>query len=933
MVVQGQTAPEQLQVRTLPSEASRAAYVGPEGGATCDDRPFLPVLREIIGESPDAPSWRIEGADDPDAVWIRCHPRQGMPPNQGWKLHVSAGLYSAETVMRQAIPVVLREGAHFKAAASSRKLASLNQGEFGPTQVGKFITIYPCDDAQALRLALALDEATRGLRGPAAPTDRALRAGSLVHYRYGAFGSRLMQLPSGEIVHTILGPGGASQPDRRVMGFTAPDWAANPFATLRLVDEPDPTCKLIGRRYMQLALLHQSPRGAVWLAVDIQEVRRCVLKQTYRDALLNHEGRDATDFTRHEAEILTLLAPDPRFPRMYDLLEDSGDLFLAIEDVSGGSLERHITEHFGAGATVPTAEIVRWGQVLAGTLGAMHERGLVHRDLKPSNVMISATGEPRLIDFEMAYGSAIAKPPMGKGTRGYISPRQDRLDSPEPADDIYSLGALLYFAATLADPSRSPDPFALPARPPALLNPAIDPALADIITRCLDPDPANRYRSMAEVAEALGAIAPTPRLAPATGEGVGIDSGLTAREREDYRRSARRLGDTLCQVARPLPNAPGSVWHSAHHFAGGIPARDLNSGTAGALLALAELVLVFNDREHRAMLAAGAEGLINASRFEGAPLAGLLVGESGVGAALLRVGQALGDSQLIDAAIRQSRWVSTLPFASPDFYNGAAGRVLFHLLLWDYTGDREHLVHARAAGDSLLSTMAVTDHGAVYWPFPEEYGGLGKGHYIGYAHGAAGIADSLLDLFEATGEERFATPAIRAAHWLAGQAAPTAGDESGLAWSGLVGETPTTPFWCHGAAGVGRLFLHAARLGLMPDAARIAEGAARSTARHARWANPTQCHGLSGNIEFLLDCYQTTRKEVWLTEARSLAKLLQAFAMERKGDLYYPSEFPHTFTPDYLVGFAGVAVCLLRLAQPRWRPRQLSREGFRLAQN
>ncbi|MGH2346448.1 MAG: lanthionine synthetase LanC family protein, partial [Chloroflexota bacterium] len=140
---------------------------------------------------------------------------------------------------------------------------------------------------------------------------------------------------------------------------------------------------------------------------------------------------------------------------------------------------------------------------------------------------------------------------------------------------------------------------------------------------------------------------------------------------------------------------------------------------------------------------------------------------------------------------------------------------------------------------------------------------------------------------------------------------------------------PTSPFWCHGAAGIGRLFLHLARLGLMEEAGDIAVGAARSTARHARWASPTQCHGLSGNIEYLLDCYQATGKEAWLTEARSLARLMRTFAVERMGDRYYPAEFATTFTPDYLTGFAGVAVCLLRLAEPEHRPRQLSREGFR----
>ena len=72
-------------------------------------------------------------------------------------------------------------------------------------------------------------------------------------------------------------------------------------------------------------------------------------------------------------------------------------------------------------------------------------------------------------------------------------------------------------------------------------------------------------------------------------------------------------------------------------------------------------------------------------------------------------------------------------------------------------------------------------------------------------------------------------------------------------------------------------------------------------------------------------------KEAWLYETRALAQLPQAFAAERKSDLYYPSEFPTTFTPDYMTGFAGVAVCLPRLAEPEHRTRQLSRDGFRAA--
>jgi hypothetical protein len=100
-------------------------------------------------------------------------------------------------------------------------------------------------------------------------------------------------------------------------------------------------------------------------------------------------------------------------------------------------------------------------------------------------------------------------------------------------------------------------------------------------------------------------------------------------------------------------------------------------------------------------------------------------------------------------------------------------------------------------------------------------------------------------------------------------------------------------------------------------------------AHGARWAGPTQCHGLAGNIEFLIDTYQATGDPAWLAEARTLGHLLDAFAVERDGLLMFPSESCRVFTPDYMVGYAGVAMTLLRLADPDHRPHQLSRRGFR----
>jgi hypothetical protein len=75
--------------------------------------------------------------------------------------------------------------------------------------------------------------------------------------------------------------------------------------------------------------------------------------------------------------------------------------------------------------------------------------------------------------------------------------------------------------------------------------------------------------------------------------------------------------------------------------------------------------------------------------------------------------------------------------------------------------------------------------------------------------------------------------------------------------------------------------------------------------------------------------FQATGDRAYLAEARSLACLLEAFGTEKEGVLTWPSDSPDVFTPDYLTGYAGVAVCLLRLGNPEELPHQLSRPGFR----
>jgi lantibiotic modifying enzyme len=401
-------------------------------------------------------------------------------------------------------------------------------------------------------------------------------------------------------------------------------------------------------------------------------------------------------------------------------------------------------------------------------------------------------------------------------------------------------------------------------------------------------------------------------------------------DKSTFGKLARRLGDTLLYSAQLTTDGKGAAWISSHHSSKGLPLKDINSGLSGPVLGLAEILSEQPDNtDFSGILRKGAYFLKDAeqpSYIEGPTIPGLYIGEAGVGAALLRAGQVMNDETLINAARERSLQVAKLPQVSPDLFNGTAGRLRFHLFVFDHTQDEQHLTAARGCGDFLLS-IATTENGESKWNIPDNFGRLSGTSSVGYSHGAAGIADALLDLWEATGEEKYLAPVKGAAAWLQRIGVP-AFEDKGVAWPAMEGGMLHPPFWCHGATGIGKFFLHLSRLEINPDAQKYALKAAWSSSHGIRFLSPTQCHGLSGNIEFLLDVYQHTGDPSWLNQALELAELLQAWAVEHEGRLYFPSEDPYTLSPDYMVGYVGVAMCLLRLADPENRPHQLSRAGF-----
>ena len=166
--------------------------------------------------------------------------------------------------------------------------------------------------------------------------------------------------------------------------------------------------------------------------------------------------------------------------------------WLATAYVAGPSLADAVRDH----GPLPVTSVLRLAAGLAEGLGAIHAAGVVHRDLKPANVLLAEDG-PRLIDFGIAAGteaSALTRTGLVVGSPGFMSPEQAEGREVGPPSDIFSLGAVLAYAATGAGPFGGGSTPALVYRvvhSPASLD-HVPAEVRPLIERCLAKDPARR---------------------------------------------------------------------------------------------------------------------------------------------------------------------------------------------------------------------------------------------------------------------------------------------------------------------------------------------------------------------------------------------------------------------------------------------------------
>lgn len=827
-------------------------------------------VRPLLGDA--AGEWSIERAE----FWCRAQPRPNSLPAQGWKLHISATPTSAAQVLDRAVPVIVRHRAAFKFAATAESVRWLIGRECGRAEFGKFLTVYPADDAQFGALAEELHYATGGLFGPRILSDRPYQPQSVVHYRYGGFGAHSELDNDGVVRHLLAAPDGTCIEDKREAWFTPPDWARCPLP------EPPPAARgsavLLGGHYVVRQAIRHSAKGGIYLAVDRDSQDQAVIKHARAHAESDLDGADARDRLRHEAEMLQLLAGRAPVPRLLDLFEQDGDLFLAEERVAGRPLRAWVADAVGIGAGVPAAQAIPLADRLIELVRAAHAAGVVIGDLSPTNVLVGSDDALWLVDLELAR--PIGQGATSGGTPGYVDPAR----AGGPAGDLYSLGALLFLLATGNDPLLPADPRAMRDRIAAWLG-HVAPAnpLCSTILRLMAPAPADRGPMALDVRPdpIRGPELPGPRQL--------LSDGLAY------------LGDAMTPQAERL-------W-PASNFGGRTDPGNVQHGAAGVLSVLVRA-------NCSAAAGAAAAWLAKQPTPPGPVLPGLYFGRAGVAWALAEAGVAGNDDALTRRALDIAAELP-LEWGNPDVAHGLAGAGMAHLRLWQLIGDPALLRRAGEYARSLAASARSGEHGPLWTVsvgFPSRF--AGQAHY-GFAHGTAGIGYFLLVAGMALGHGEYVDLAIRAGD---GLRAVGLSDGDALWWSTGPGDTTRLAHWCNGSSGVGTFLLALHTATGVDRFADAAAGAARAV-HAARWQSmPAACHGLAGNGQFLLDAAVVLGDQQYARWAGEFAELLAIRTALVDGRCLVADESGRAILADYNIGMAGVLDFLHRLEFGGSRP-------------
>ncbi|WP_347090835.1 class III lanthionine synthetase LanKC [Staphylococcus ureilyticus] len=356
-----------------------------------------------------------------ESVWTFYYIKEYTIPNQGWKIHISSSLRDTTEILKTVSEICFKNNLPFKHLKDFESYMKLNSKNAHRSASGKFITIYPYDQENFLKLLDILhNELSTFAKGPYILSDKRWKNGN-VFYRYGAFKSMFDN--DGNLC--IYTPEGKLVKDNRTPFYNPPEFVKNFDQYLDTINiTPSNNNNNLSKYNIKYPFTF-SNAGGVYFAERKRDSKRVVIKEARPQSGLDGSLKDALYRQEKEYNALSDLTEVPGVVNIVEYFKEWEHYFLVEEYIEGIDLKKWTLINYPfyknkGGVKHYAEQVISISKQIVKLIEEIHRKKISMVDMQPANLLVDENLNVTLIDFETASGIKSSETPSLK-TVGFIS--------------------------------------------------------------------------------------------------------------------------------------------------------------------------------------------------------------------------------------------------------------------------------------------------------------------------------------------------------------------------------------------------------------------------------------------------------------------------------------------------------------------------------